>query len=125
MPCRRNVSGDSVSRAKGRQGIPGGSATGQLGAFLGSEDLLPAVMALERRQVRRAREPLRLVVEAHLARRGREQLDERTCERGKAPDALGEEVGDVGVVAAEELVSAFAGERDLDVLGSQIRDEVR
>ena len=43
---------------------------------------------------------------------------------GERPDALGEQVGDVGVVAAEELVAALARERDLDVLGGELRDEV-
>ena len=97
---------------------------GQLGPRIRREDLLPPVVPLERRQVRRAREPLRLVVEARLARRGRQPLDRRPRERRQRPDALGEQVGDVGVVAAEQLVAALARERDLHVLRGELRDEV-
>src|SRR5206468_9200444 len=57
--------------------------------------------------------------------RGREQLDERPCEARQSADPLREEVCDVRVVAAEELVAAFARERDLYVLGRELRDEVR
>ncbi len=81
-------------------------------------------MALERRQVRRSREALRLVVEARLSRRGRQAIGERPCQRGDRADSLGEEIGDVGVVAAEKLVAALARERDLHVLGGELRDEV-
>ena len=81
-------------------------------------------MAFERRQVRRGDEPLRLVVEADASRRRRQPLDERPRERRERPDPLGERVGDVGVVAAEELVAALARERDLDVLRGELRDEV-
>ena len=81
-------------------------------------------MPLERRQVRRAREPLRLVVEARLARRRRQPLDRRPREGRQRPDALREQVGDVGVVAAEQLVAALARERDLHVLGGELGDEV-
>ena len=37
---------------------------------------------------------------------------------------LGEEVGGIGVVVAEELVAALTGERNLHVLGGELRDEV-
>ncbi len=82
-------------------------------------------MALERRQVRGAREPLRLVVEADAPGRGGQQLGERPRGCSERAEALREQVGDVGVVAAEELVAALAGERDLHVLGGELRDEVR
>ncbi len=99
-------------------------APGQLGPGLAREDLLPAVVALERRQVRGADEALRPVVEARPRRRARQPLDERPQEARRPPDALGEEVGRVRVVAAEELVAALSGERDLHVLGRKLRDEV-
>src|SRR5439155_10786370 len=105
--------------------VEGAPPPGQLGARLVREDLLPAVVTLERWQVRRAREALRLVVEADASRGGRELLDERSRERGERADALREPVGDVGVVPAEELVAALARERDLDVLGGQPRHQVR
>ena len=98
---------------------------GQLGARVGGEDLLPAVVALERRQVRRADEALRAVVEARAARRDRQPLDERPREPGEPGRPERQEVGGVGVVAAEELVAALARERDLHVLGRELRDEVR
>ena len=75
------------------------------------EDLLPGVVALDRRQVRAAHEALRLVVEAHLLGGARQPLDQRAQERRGPADAGREPVGDVGVVAAEELVAALAGER--------------
>ena len=55
---------------------------GQLGARVGREDLLPGVMALERRQVRPADEALRLVVEARPGARARQALDQRASEPG-------------------------------------------
>jgi hypothetical protein len=82
------------------------------------------VVALERRQVRAADEALRLVVEA----RARVELGSRSTSGAQArerADALGEQVGDVRVVAAEELVAALARERDLHVLRRELRDEVR
>src|SRR5207244_6878683 len=89
------------------------------------EDLLPAMVALERRQVRRAYEALGPVVEARLRARARQELDERPREPRRAPDPLREQVGRVGVVAAEELVAALTRERHLHVLGGELRDEVR
>src|SRR5436305_1943704 len=77
----------------------------QLRALVGREDLLPAVMALERRQMSCPREALRLVVEADPARRGGEPLDERPRTRSEPTDALSEEIRDVRVVATEQLVS--------------------
>ncbi len=108
----------------GHERVERARAAGQFGPRVGREDLLPAVVALERRQVRRGDEPLRLVVEACASRRRRQPLDERPRERRERPDPLGERVRDVGVVAAEELVAAFARQRDLDVLRGQLRDEV-
>ena len=75
-------------------------------------------MALERRQRRRAREALGLVVERDAPRRRRQPLDQRR-ERARAGAARvrgASSVGHVGVVAAEQLVAALAGERDLHVL---------
>ena len=110
----------------GRERVEARSAAEQLGARVGGEDLLPAVVALERRQVRGRGEALRLVVEADPARRRGQAVGERRAPaEASGADALGEQVGDVGVVAAEELVAALAGERDLDVLGGELRDEVR
>ena len=74
--------------------------------------------------MRGADEALRPVVEARPRRRARQPLDERPQEARRPPDALGEQVGRVRVVAAEELVAALAGERDLHVLGRELRDEV-
>ena len=74
--------------------------------------------------MRAADEALRLVVEARAAGRGRQPLDQRPSKTREAAGALGEQVGDVGVVAAEELVATLAGERDLHVLGGQLRDQV-
>ena len=74
--------------------------------------------------MRGADESLRPVVEARAAGRGRQPLDQRPRGGGGAADPLGEQVGRVGVVAAEQLVAALAGERDLHVLGGEARDEV-
>ena len=72
------------------------------------------MVALERRQVRAADEALGLVVEA---RPGASELGSRStsgaASAASAADARRQQVGDVGVVAAEELVAALAGERDL------------
>ena len=97
----------------------------KLRAEVGREDLLPPVVTLERRQMRGAHEPLRLVVEARFRGGGRQALDERTREACERRHPVGEEVGGVRVVAAEELVSALARERDLHVLGRELRHEVR
>ena len=100
------------------------AAAGQAGAHVRREDLLPAVMALERRQMRGADEALGLVVEARAGGRGRKPLDQRPRDARETGRSLGQEVGDVRVVAAEELVAALAGERDLDVGSRELRDEV-
>ena len=97
----------------------------QLGAQLGREDLLPAVVSLERREVRRADEALRAVVEARLRARARETLDERRGDARQPADPEREQVGRVRVVAAEELVAALARERDLHVSRRELGDEVR
>ena len=110
--------------AKRGERIADVGAARELGARVGGEDLLPAVVSLERRQVRGPDEPLRLVVEAGPPRRRGQQLDRRPRHRGQRPGPLREQVGDVGVVPAEELVAALARERDLDVLGGEARDEV-
>src|SRR5581483_6290106 len=89
------------------------------------EDLLPRVVGLERRQVRAADEALRLVVEADAARRGGQALGQRPRQRRERPDAAREEVGDVGVVAAEQLVAPLARERDLDPARRELGYEVR
>ena len=98
--------------------------TRQLRAHVGGEDLLPGVVALERRQMRRPHEPLRLVVEARARAGARQALHERPGEVRERPHAVGEQVRRVGVVAAEELVAALARERDLDVGGRELRHEV-
>jgi hypothetical protein len=82
------------------------------------------VVALERRQVSGADEALCPIVEARSPGRGREPLDERAQERRRPAGPLREQIGRVGVVAAEELVAALAGESDLDVLGRKLGDEV-
>ena len=82
------------------------------------------MVALERRQVRSADEALRLVVQARPGARGGQALDERPEERRGPPGPLGEQVGRVGVVAAEELVAALARESDLHVVGCEPGDEV-
>jgi len=82
-------------------------------------------VALERRQLSRSDEPLRLVVEARLRRRGRQPLDERPREPRERRHPVREQVCRIRVVAAEELVAALPGERDLDVLRGKLRDEVR
>ena len=86
-----------VARAVDVDRVERAASAAQLRAQVRREDLLPAVMALERRQVRGADEPLRLVVEARLrgrasagarragaraaraARRGRRADRRRTC----------------------------------------------
>ena len=113
------------SLPKRRYRVPCGRATCELRALPGGEDLLPAVMPLERRQVRGADEALGPVVEARPPGRGGEALDDRAEERGRPAGPLREQVGRVRVVAAEELVSPLARERDLDVLRGQLCDEVR
>ena len=76
--------------------------------------------------MRGAHEPLRLVVEARPARSTRAAARRPAGANGAVqPDALGEQVGRVRVVAAEELVAALARERDLHVLRGELRDEVR
>src|SRR5207245_2225284 len=89
------------------------------------EDLLPAVMPLERREMRRPYETLGLVIEARLARRRRQRLDERADGSREWGEAIRRQICDVRVVAAEELVSAFARKRHLDVLGRELGDEIR
>ena len=69
-------------------------------------------------------EPLRLVVEARLPARRRQRLDERSGDAGQWREPVCHEVGGIRVVAAEQLVPAFARERDLDVLRGKLRDEV-
>ena len=113
------------ARGRRRPGRTRCVAPGELGARGRREDLLPAVVALERRQVRGADEALRPVVEARPPARARQPLDERRRQPRERADAVGEQVGRVRVVAAEELVAALAGERDLHVLGGELRDEVR
>src|SRR5207244_11049026 len=88
------------------------------------EDLLPAVVPLERRQIRRADEALRPIVEARLPRRGREALDDRLEASSQTPEALCQQVGGVRVVAAEQLVAAFARERDFYVLRGELGDQI-
>src|SRR5919204_115428 len=84
---------------------------GQLGARVRREDFLPAVMPLEWRQVRRANEALRAVVEACLRVRARQQLDERPRDARKPADTRREQVRGVRVVAAEQLVAAVPDEQ--------------
>ena len=106
------------ARAFALERVEPAPASGQLGTRLGREDLLPALVTLERRQVRGRGEALGPVVEA--ARRdedGSRSIAGRSAVATR-PDALGEQVGDVGVVAAEELVAALARERHLDVLAA-------
>ena len=75
------------------------------------EDLLPGVVALERRQVRaRGRTAWPGSRSSTFARGARQPLDQRPREPAQAADARREQVGDVGVVAAEELVAALARE---------------
>ena len=75
--------------------------------------------------MRRPDETLRAVVEA----RPRVDVGSRSTigrnEPRRPPNRCGEQVGRIRVVAAEELVAALAGERDLHVLGRELRDEVR
>ena len=73
----------------------------------------------------RAHEPLGAVVEARLRRRCRQPLDQRPRDAREPTDALGQQVRRICVVAAEQLVAALAGERDLHVLRGELRDEVR
>src|SRR5512132_833429 len=77
-------------------------------ASLEGEDLLPAAMAFERRQVCGANESLRAVVEARSALGARQGSDERTEEGRQRAQARREHVRQVRVVAAEELVTSFS-----------------
>ena len=96
----------------------------QLLLGLGREDLLPGMVALDRRQVSAAHEALGLVVEAHLLGGARKQLDQRP-EKGRRPAHPGREaIGHVRVVAPEELIATLAGEHDLDGVRGQLRDQV-
>ena len=114
--------GEPLARAVQR--IEVASVPGQLRAHVGGEDLLEGLVAFERRHAGGPRESLQAVVEARLARRGRQPVDGRPRTRRDRAEALCEEVGDVGVVAAEQLVAALAGQGDLDVFGRELRDEV-
>ena len=82
------------------------------------------MVALERRQVGGAGEALGHVLGPDPPRRARQQLDERPGSACGGTEPRGEPVGDVGEVAAEELVGALAGEDDLHVTGGEARDEV-
>ena len=84
-----------------RQRIERACTPGEFRSHVRREDLLPAVMTLERREAGRAREALRLVVEAGLPRRLRQQVGQRSGGGGGAPKRR-EEVGDTYVVTAEE-----------------------
>ena len=96
----------------------------QLGARIVGEDLLPGVVALERRQPGPADEALCLVVEARLRRRARQAADQRRDRRRERGHPRCDEIGDVGVVAAEELVGPLPRERHLDRFGRELRDQV-
>ena len=116
--------GRGVRRLEQRERPHRSGATGELAARVVGEDLLPRVVALERRQVRAADEPLRLVLERYAAIGAGEPLDERAHEPRQAADALGEQVRGVRVVAAEELIAALARECDLHIRRREPRDEV-
>jgi hypothetical protein len=81
-------------------------------------------VALERRQRGVRREALGLVVEALDARGARQPVDERPQPRRERAEARCDAVRGVGEVAAEQLVAALARQRDLDVLGGQLVDQV-
>ena len=82
------------------------------------------MVPLERRQVRGAHEALRAVVELAFGVEVGSRSTSGASREAKPPNALGQQVGRVGVVAAEELVAALAGERDLHVLRRELRHEV-
>src|SRR3954452_2749694 len=109
-----------VTRAQEIHGIERRLPPGQLRPQVGREDLLPAVMALEGRQVSGAHEALGLVIEARPRGRGGQALDDGSGNSRKPTDAGSEQVGRVRVVAAEELVAALTGEGDLDVTRSEL-----
>ena len=95
-------------------------------ALLGRDDGLPPVVPLERRQLSATGEALNPVVErARLRGRGRQSLDERPQRASRRADDGGEPVAHVIGVAPEELVSALAGKRHLDVLPGELGDEER
>ena len=101
------------------------AALEELRAQVRREDLLPGVVALDGRQVRPAHEPLCLVVEAHLPRGARQPLDEGSERPDCRAESRCELVRDVGVVAAEQLVSPLSRQSDLDGAGGKLGDEVR
>jgi hypothetical protein len=106
-----------------RRRVEAAARPGQLARARRREDLLPAVVALERRQVRARDEALRLVVEARL----RVELGSRSTSgraAARAPTRSASRSADVGVVAAEQLVAALPRQGDLDVGRRQLRDEV-
>ena len=75
----------SVAAAQEVDRVVGARAPGERRPSVRREDLLPRVVALERRQVRAADEALRAVVEAGLRARGRQELDDAAAPR--APGA--------------------------------------
>ena len=116
--------GLAVPVTKDVDGIERRAAAGELRAKVGREDLLPTVVAFEWRQVCRAHEALRLVVEARSRRRRRQPLNERACQSRQSTDTRREQVGRIRVIAPEELVAPFARQRDLDVARGELRHEI-
>ena len=129
--CRRPGAGRARRRPRSRRSGRGRRRAGRASPRRPSSSAARAsgekisfqrVMALERRQVRRAREALRLVVEAHLAPRSSAAARPAAAARCATRPTRGRErVRDVGVVAAEQLVAALAGQRHLHVLGGELR----
>ena len=70
-------------------------------------------------------ESLRLVVEAHLRRRTRQPLDQAAERANRRPEPRRKLIGDVRVVAAEQLVPPFARERYLHGPGGELGHQVR
>src|SRR5690348_13274408 len=83
------------------------------------------MMALERWQRNRPREALRAIVVPAQPWRVGDPIDKRQHRVRSVAEPWREEVCDVRPIAAEELVTPLARQRDLDVFDREARNEVR
>src|SRR5205823_7016673 len=87
----------------------------------------PGRVAQRRRRVDAAEELFQSKVEAHVARRRRQQVENRLQGRTQRPwherEQRGGAVREEWIVAGKQLVAAVAGQRDLDVLAGELREQ--
>ena len=89
----------------------------------GAERLLERVVAFERAEPGAEREPAQLEVQAQATRGARKPRDRGRQRRRDAGAGRAEPVGGVGLVAAEQLVGALAGQHRLDLTGGEPRQQ--